>query len=79
MKERLPNTEYLGYDLICDRSDKTAKIAPKGYPERVLKTFGMWDCKPCTTPLDANSRLSKTDCPQVVDPPLHHHYRSITE
>jgi hypothetical protein len=32
----------------------------------VLKTFGMWDCKPCATPLDANSRLSKADCPQVV-------------
>ena len=38
----------------------------------------MWDCKSCDTPLDANSRLSKKDCPQVVDPPLHHRYRSIT-
>ena len=38
----------------------------------------MWDCKPCATPLDANSRLSKKDCPQVVDPALHRRYRSIT-
>jgi hypothetical protein len=38
----------------------------------------MWDCKPCATPLDANSRLLKKDCPEVVDPALHHRYRSIT-
>jgi hypothetical protein len=38
----------------------------------------MWDCKPSATPLDANSRLSKEDCPQVVDPVLHHRYHSIT-
>jgi hypothetical protein len=38
----------------------------------------MWGCKPCATPLDANSRLSKSDCPEVVDPVLHRRYRSIT-
>jgi hypothetical protein len=54
-------TEYLGCELIRDRSAKTAKIVRKGYAERVFKTFGMWDCKSCATPLDANSRLSKAD------------------
>jgi hypothetical protein len=54
-------TEYLGCELIRDRSAKTLTIVQKGYTECVLKTFGMWDCKPCATPLDANSRLSKTD------------------
>ena len=73
MKERL----RLGCELIRDRSAKTAIIVQRGYAERVLKTFGMWDCKPCATPLDANSRLSKADCPQVVDPALHRRYRSI--
>jgi hypothetical protein len=58
-------TDYLGCELIRDRSAKTAKIVQKGYTERVLKTFGMWDCKPCATPLDANIRLSKADYPQV--------------
>jgi hypothetical protein len=47
-------TEYLGCELIRDRSAKTAKIVQKVYAERVLKTFGMWDCKPCDTLLDAN-------------------------
>jgi hypothetical protein len=68
-------TEYLGCEVIRDRSAKTAKIVQKGYAERVLKTFGMWDCKPSATPLDANSKLSKADCPQVEDPALHRRYR----
>jgi hypothetical protein len=38
----------------------------------------MWHCKPCATLLDSNSRLSQADYPQVVDPALHHRYRSIT-
>jgi hypothetical protein len=71
-------TEYLGCELIRDRSAKTAKIVQKGYAERVFKTFGMWDCKPCASPLNANSRLSKADCPQVVDLALHRRYHSIT-
>jgi hypothetical protein len=42
-----------------------------------LKTFGMWDCSPVKKPLDANNRLSKSDCPEVVDPIVHRRYRSI--
>ena len=52
---KMSMTEYLGCELIRDRSAKTATTVHKGYAERVLKTFGMWDCKPCATPLDANS------------------------
>ena len=37
----------------------------------------MWGYKPCATPLDANSTLSKADCPHVVDPALHRRYRSM--
>jgi hypothetical protein len=36
-------TEYLGCELIRDHSAKTGRIVQKGYTERVLKTFGMWD------------------------------------
>jgi hypothetical protein len=42
-----------------------------------LKTFGMWDCHPVKTPLDANDRLSKRECPEVVDLNVHRRYRSI--
>ena len=60
-------TEYLGRELVRNRSAKMAKLVQRGYAERVLRTFGMWDCKPCATQLDANGRLSKKYCPQVVD------------
>ena len=70
-------TEYLGCEIIRDREAKTAKIVQAGYAERVLKTFGLWDCHPVNTPLDANNRLSKRDCPEVVDPNVHRRYRSI--
>ena len=39
-------TQYLGCELIRDREAKTAKLVQAGYAERVLKTFGMWYCKP---------------------------------
>ena len=71
-------TQYLGCELIRDRKARTAKLVQSGYAERVLKTFGMWNCKSVSTPLDSNSRLSKSDCPEVIDPVVHHRYRGIT-
>ena len=53
--------QYLGCELIRDRKARTAKLVESGYVERVLKTFVMWNCKPVSTPLDPNSRLSKKD------------------
>jgi hypothetical protein len=48
-----------------------------GYAERVLRTFGMWDCNPVLTPMDPNVRLTKRASPEVVDPRLHRRMRSI--
>ena len=59
-------TEYWRCEIIRDREAKTAKIVQSGYAERVLKTLGMWDYHPVKTPLDANNRLSKRDCPEDV-------------
>jgi hypothetical protein len=70
-------TEYLGCEIIRDRAARTAKIVQSGYAERVLKTLGMQDCHTVKTPLDANNRLSKRDCPEVVAPNVYTRYRSI--
>jgi hypothetical protein len=70
-------TEHLGYKMIRECEAKTAKIVQSGYVERDLKTFGMWDCHPVKKPLDAKNRLSKRDCPEVVDPNVHKRYHSI--
>jgi hypothetical protein len=70
-------TEYLGCQLVRDRKARTGSLVQSGYAERVLRTFNMWDSHPVATPLDPNVRLSKLDCPSVVDPKVHRTYRSI--
>jgi hypothetical protein len=67
-------TEYLGCEIIRNRETRTTKVVQPGYAERVLKTFGMWDCNPVKIPLDANNRCSKRDCPEVVDPNVQINY-----
>ena len=69
--------EYLGCEVIRDRAARTGKFVQAGYAERVLRTFGMWDCNPALTPLDPNIRLTKRDSPEAVDPRLHRRMRSI--
>ena len=69
--------EYLGCEVIRDRAARTGKMVQAGYAERVLRTFGMWDCNPVLTPLDPNVRLTKRDSPEIVDPRLHRRMRSI--
>jgi hypothetical protein len=69
--------EYLGCEVIRDRAARTGKLVQAGYAERVLRTFGMWDCNPVLTLLDPNVRLTKRDSPEVVDPRLHRRMRSI--
>ena len=70
-------TEYLGCELVRDRKARTGQLIQAGYAERVLRVFNMWECNPVATPMDPNVRLSKLDCPEVVDPLLHRKYRSI--
>jgi hypothetical protein len=69
--------EYLGCEVIRDRAARTGKMVQAGYAESVLRTFGMWGYNPVLTPLDPNVRLTKRDSPEVVDPRLHRHMRSI--
>jgi hypothetical protein len=70
-------TEYPGCGLVRDRRARTGHLIQAGYAERVLHVFNMWDYNPVATPLDPNVRLSKLDCPEVVDPLVHRKYRSI--
>ena len=59
--------EYLGCEVIRDRrAARTEKLVQTGYAERVLRTFGMWDCNPVLTPLDPNVRLTKRDSQKLL-------------
>ncbi len=69
--------EYLGCEVIRDRAARTVKLVQAGYAERVLRTFGMWDCNPVLTPLDPNVRLTTRNSQEVVDRRLYRRMRSI--
>jgi hypothetical protein len=73
-----PKGRKYGEDIyVSTHVDDCLICCKSGYAERVLRTFGMWDCNPVLTPLDPNVRLTKRDSPEVVDPRLHRRMRSI--
>jgi hypothetical protein len=71
-------TTYLGCELIRNRAAGTITFRQSVYAQKILMTYGMWDCVPVRTPLEPGTRLTKEDCPLVVDPVLHRWYWGIT-
>src|SRR5207248_7199937 len=59
MKDLGPATHYLGMEIV--RTPTTITLRQTSYIDQVLKRYGMENCKPVSTPIDANARLSKAD------------------
>lgn len=49
-------------------------LSQQAYAADIIKRAGMFDCKPFSTPVDLNSKLSATDGDPVSDPK---HYRQL--
>ena len=49
----------LGMSIKRDRSNRTLCVSQKSYLEDVLRRFGMYDCKPVSTPLEPNRVYKK--------------------
>ena len=49
-----PCTYYLGMSVRRDRPAHSLRLHQKGYIEKVLREFSMWECKPVITPMDTN-------------------------
>ncbi|MBW0480544.1 hypothetical protein O181_020259 [Austropuccinia psidii MF-1] len=47
----------LGIKINRNRSSKTITLSQKLYINKVLKEFGMMNCKPVTTPMDPGAKL----------------------
>lgn len=45
---------FLGMDIKRDFHNQTIEISQVGYTEKILKKFGMHECKPVGTPLEVN-------------------------
>jgi hypothetical protein len=57
---------FLG--MRFERTEKELVVSQQAYVERVLKKFGMSECKPVTTPLAENICLSRDSCPEEGSP-----------
>jgi hypothetical protein len=67
-----PLHHFLG--LTVTRHPNGFHLSQRQYILEVLERAGMIDCKPCSTPVDTNGKLSGTDGPPVDDPT---HYRGL--
>ena len=49
------------------RSESKITIDQELYIKQVLEKFGMTNCKPVTTPMNASEKISKEDSPQFEE------------
>ena len=59
MEDRGPIHYCLDMLIQCDRKAKVLTISQKAYLENFLKRFGMFDCKPISTPMEPNKKFNK--------------------
>jgi hypothetical protein len=57
-------TQLLCIKIDRDRSKRSITISQHQYCLDILEHFGMSDCKPISTPMQPNSRLSRSQCLQ---------------
>ncbi len=58
---------YLGIKVDRNREMGTITLSQERYIENLLDKFGMADCRPVSTPMDANAKLDKSMCATSVN------------
>lgn len=48
----------LGFEISRNRTSRTLKICRQSYTEKILRRFGMKQCKPASTPMDKQPDIS---------------------
>ena len=48
---------FLGMTVVQDKKQRSVWIGQPAYTEKLLREFGMQDCKPVSTPVDVSSKL----------------------
>ena len=63
---------FLGISVVQDETQKYAWLGQPTYTEKLLKKFGMQDCKPVGTPVDVGTKLEKaTSEEESIDQQLY--------
>lgn len=60
---------FLGLKIERNAAKGVIKLSQPGYAEAVLKRFGMDQCKPASTPIEANLQLKRAELPANLDKP----------
>lgn len=63
MKDLGPANKILGMQIHRDRNNRKIWLSQKNYLRKILQRFNMQDCKPISTPLPINFKLSSSMCP----------------
>ncbi|KAK0605571.1 hypothetical protein LWI29_028241 [Acer saccharum] len=63
MKDLGPANKILGMQIYRDRKDRKIWLSQKNYLRKILRRFNMQDCKPISTPLPLNLKLSSSMSP----------------
>ena len=64
MKDLGDASFVLGIQIHRDRSRGILGLSQKSYIEKILKRFGMHDCKPGDTPMAKGDKFSLSQCPK---------------
>ena len=64
MKDLGDTSFVLGIQIYRDRSQGILRLSQKSYINKVLKRFGMQDCKPGDTPMSKGDKFSLCQCPK---------------
>ncbi|KAL5852379.1 hypothetical protein ACOSQ3_007497 [Xanthoceras sorbifolium] len=63
MKDLGPANKILGMQIQRDRNNRKIWLSQKNYLNKILRRFNMQDCKPISTPLPINFKLSSSMSP----------------
>jgi len=74
MKDLGAAKKILDVEIIRHRNSGMLYLGQRGYIEKVLRRFNMYDAKPVSPPLAAHFRLSSALCP-VSDDDIEYIYR----
>lgn len=77
MEDLGPCSYYLGMKITRDRLNRTLKLSQKGYIERFLKEFGMWECNTKhDTPMETSAKYMVPETEDIATPEQKKWYQS---
>lgn len=71
------STFDLGMSVTRDREAQGLSLSQETYIKKLLRTTGMQDSKPASTPMEANNRLEKAESGYEATPEFRTKYQSI--